>query len=234
VADYKLPVITGTSLTIGDLLRWDGSNWVNYADSVYLTGITGESIGDLSDVDLTDIADGKILKYNSGTSKWECEDETGAGTGTSGLQIGALAATGAATPTQRMAASRFKAYSSGTITSLGVFPYLVTATKHIVLGIYSDNSNYPGSLLGQTDAYAFVATDLRTPIHLALQSPVSLTANTQYWIAFMCEDTKPNLYAVIPALNAGGQYKAIDYSDTFPDPFPAGGGNDYLWSVWGM
>jgi hypothetical protein len=154
--------------------------------------------------------------------------------GTSGLQIGALAATGAAVPTQRMAASRFKAYSSGTITSLGVFPYLVTATKHIVLGIYSDNSNYPGSLLGQTDAYAFVATDLRTPIHLALQSPVSLTANTQYWIAFMCEDTKPNLYAVIPVLNAGGQYKTIAYSDTFPDPFPAGGSNDYLWSVWGM
>lgn len=31
--DYKLPIITGTSLTVGDLLRWDGNNWVNYPNS---------------------------------------------------------------------------------------------------------------------------------------------------------------------------------------------------------
>lgn len=35
MANYKLPIITGTSLSIGDVLRWDGSNWVNYADSNY-------------------------------------------------------------------------------------------------------------------------------------------------------------------------------------------------------
>jgi len=35
MADYKLPIITGTELTAGDLLRWDGSDWVNYAESVY-------------------------------------------------------------------------------------------------------------------------------------------------------------------------------------------------------
>jgi len=35
MTNYKVPVITGTSLTTGDLLRWDGSNWVNYADSNY-------------------------------------------------------------------------------------------------------------------------------------------------------------------------------------------------------
>ncbi len=33
MADYKLPVITGTALTTGDVLRWNGSAWVNYADS---------------------------------------------------------------------------------------------------------------------------------------------------------------------------------------------------------
>lgn len=38
MADYKLPVITGTELAIGDLLRWDGSNWVNYPDSNYAGG----------------------------------------------------------------------------------------------------------------------------------------------------------------------------------------------------
>jgi len=44
-----------------------------------LSNITGESIGSLSNVDLTDLADGKILKYNFTTSKFECEDESGGG-----------------------------------------------------------------------------------------------------------------------------------------------------------
>jgi len=53
-----------------------------------LNDITGESIGDLFDVDLTDIADGKILKYNSTTSKFECEDDTGGGNvSTSGTPV---------------------------------------------------------------------------------------------------------------------------------------------------
>ena len=46
-----------------------------------LNDITGESIGDLSNVDLTNLADNKILKYNTATSKFECEDDTGGGGG---------------------------------------------------------------------------------------------------------------------------------------------------------
>jgi len=49
--DYKVPVITGSELVVGDLLRWDGSNWVNYPDSNYagspiLAGltVTGNSV----------------------------------------------------------------------------------------------------------------------------------------------------------------------------------------------
>jgi len=56
--------------------------WGDHSTEGYLKAITGESIGDLSDVDLTDIADGKILKYNSTTSKFECEDESGGGAST--------------------------------------------------------------------------------------------------------------------------------------------------------
>lgn len=37
MADYKIPIITGTSLSVGDLLRWDGCGWVNYPDSNYHT-----------------------------------------------------------------------------------------------------------------------------------------------------------------------------------------------------
>ena len=34
MADYKVPIVTGTALTTGDLLRWNGSAWVNYAEGV--------------------------------------------------------------------------------------------------------------------------------------------------------------------------------------------------------
>jgi len=42
-----------------------------------LSNIESESIGDLGDVDLTDIDNGKILKYNSTSGKWQCEDDAG-------------------------------------------------------------------------------------------------------------------------------------------------------------
>ncbi|MBA7579870.1 hypothetical protein ES708_21750 [subsurface metagenome] len=47
--------------------------WGDHSGEGYLKVITGESIGNLSDVDLTDIANEKILQYNSTSGKWECE-----------------------------------------------------------------------------------------------------------------------------------------------------------------
>lgn len=76
-----LKVTTGTgalSVVTDNSANWDTAyGWGDHSGEGYLTDITGESIGDLSDVDLTDIANNKIFKYNSGTSKWECEDESG-------------------------------------------------------------------------------------------------------------------------------------------------------------
>ncbi len=43
----------------------------------YLLDISGEQIGDLSDVDLTGIAAGKILKYNADQEKWVIADDLG-------------------------------------------------------------------------------------------------------------------------------------------------------------
>jgi hypothetical protein len=63
----------------------------------YLTGITGESIGDLSDVDLTDIADTKILQYNTATSKWECETAAAGGVG----ELSDLSDVNTSTPTDK-------------------------------------------------------------------------------------------------------------------------------------
>ena len=69
-------------------LMADGESWESRALveadisdlGTYLENIINESIGDLSDVDLTDIANEKILQYNSTSGNWECED-AGAGGG---------------------------------------------------------------------------------------------------------------------------------------------------------
>jgi len=39
MTDYMLPIITGTALTTGDILQWNGSAWVNIGNPT-LTGLT--------------------------------------------------------------------------------------------------------------------------------------------------------------------------------------------------
>ncbi|MDB4526306.1 hypothetical protein N9180_01820, partial [Akkermansiaceae bacterium] len=99
--------VTITSASTGEVLRYDGSEWVDaqlaysdlsgtptlatvattgaYSDlsgtptnvstftndAGYLTDISAENIGDLADVDLTGLADGEILIYNSTSGNWE-------------------------------------------------------------------------------------------------------------------------------------------------------------------
>jgi len=78
--DKYVLVADGDSWESRALVETDISDLGNY-----LTNITGESLGDLSDVDMTDIANLKILKYNSTSGNWECEDETGGGGTFTGL-----------------------------------------------------------------------------------------------------------------------------------------------------
>jgi len=89
---------TTGDITAGNLniSNWDTAyGWGDHSAEGYLKDITGESIGDLSDVDLTDIANGKILKYNSTSGKWECETESGGGA----TQLSDLSDVNTATPT---------------------------------------------------------------------------------------------------------------------------------------
>jgi len=78
--------VTITSASTGEVLRYNGSAWVDATlaysdlsgtptnvstftnDAGYLTGITGESIGDLSDVTITTATNGQVLTYNG--SAW--------------------------------------------------------------------------------------------------------------------------------------------------------------------
>lgn len=60
----------GISLT--DISNWnDAFSWGNHSEYGYLTDIKSEAIGDLLDVDLTNISNNKILKWNETSKKFE-------------------------------------------------------------------------------------------------------------------------------------------------------------------
>ncbi len=62
-----------TSATNGQVLKYNGTNWVNAADS---TGTTINSLDDIGDVTITSVSEGQVLKYNG--SAWiNSTDSTG-------------------------------------------------------------------------------------------------------------------------------------------------------------
>lgn len=69
----------GTYSTITDSsASWDAAyGWGNHAVAGYLTDITGESIGDLTDVSVASPSDGQVLTYNSSLTLWQAQDATG-------------------------------------------------------------------------------------------------------------------------------------------------------------
>ena len=71
-----------SSATSGQVLRYNGSNWVNADES---TG--SSSFADLTDVDLSNLQNGQVAKYNSTTQKWENANESGGGSTVSVTQI---------------------------------------------------------------------------------------------------------------------------------------------------
>jgi len=67
----------GTNLTLtvaGDDITMDVDNDLSNYDNTttaFISNITAEAIGSLSDVDVSAVADGSVLSYNSGTGNWE-------------------------------------------------------------------------------------------------------------------------------------------------------------------
>ena len=55
--------------SIGDIISWDGNNWVSTAAPP--ADISGSSIGDLNDVDVTGVNDGDILVWNDSAGEWQ-------------------------------------------------------------------------------------------------------------------------------------------------------------------
>ena len=62
--------LTSTTPSAGDVLSFDGSNWVSASAA---TGVT--SLSALTDVELTDLQNGQIIKYSSSNASWYNEYE---------------------------------------------------------------------------------------------------------------------------------------------------------------
>lgn len=56
--------VVTASVSVGDALKWDGSNWVNGPVSVIAT------LNDLTDVSISTPDDGQILRYSSASTSW--------------------------------------------------------------------------------------------------------------------------------------------------------------------
>ena len=59
--------IDSGTLTTDQVLRWNGTSWVNGTGA---GGTTINGINDIGDVNITSVADSEFLKYDSSTSKW--------------------------------------------------------------------------------------------------------------------------------------------------------------------
>jgi len=71
---------SGSGPTTGQVLKWAGSSWVPADDTDTQLALSGASVGDLGNVDLTNLADNSILKYDNTAGKFVCELEAGAQT----------------------------------------------------------------------------------------------------------------------------------------------------------
>ena len=81
IALTDLSVSTASASGVGSLAYNNSSGVFTFTPaSPTLAGLSG-SINDLTDVDTTGVANNKILKYNSTTSKFEVADESGGGSG---------------------------------------------------------------------------------------------------------------------------------------------------------
>lgn len=69
--------VTGGNLNVSN---WDTAyGWGNHASAGYLTGITGESIENLSDVNTMTPTDGQVLTWDNANSRWDAADASGGG-----------------------------------------------------------------------------------------------------------------------------------------------------------
>jgi len=80
----------------------------------------------------------------------------------------------------------FIAPVTGDVTEIGIVIATLTTSADCLVGIYSDNSGVPGSLMGYADIEMSASG---TVYQTSISATVSLTAGTQYWYVIGGDDT---------------------------------------------
>ena len=97
-------------------------------------------------------------------------------------------------------AFQYTATASGTATQLQVFLDDGTMASQVQVGLYSDSGGHPGTLLTQGT--------VNTPVNWAWNAvpvpPVSVTANTKYWIAVLSPNGTGKLKLLYQGTGSGG------------------------------
>jgi hypothetical protein len=148
------------------------------------------------------------------------------------VQIQLYSGTGTAAPNPNdINAEPFTPSSPFTVTQLGYnFQASPTPGSAFVLGLYSDSSNYPGSLLGQTSE---ISPSVAGWAFVNLQSSVNVASNTQYWLVI--EENGVGFGGLGYAGSGTGlmRYRSFAYSSSMPGTFPAGasGTTGVFWNL---
>lgn len=106
---------------------------------------------------------------------------------------------------------QFTATATGTMTHFRLY---ANNSGNVKVSIYADSSNSPGTRLGKKDASTAVVTGWN---NIALESSVSITSGTKYWLAALSDDSDATTYVANTGLLT--KYKSVTYSTwTWPDP----------------
>lgn len=136
-----------------DLSLYDNSS------SGFLTGITGESIDSLSDVDNTDKLDGRILKYSSTSGNLEYVDESGGASSLSDLSDVTLSSVADGELLQYNGTdSEFQNINSLSVNSL-IFPNGTDAAPTSAASVYFDTGTDTATIGNGTSALSIFTSD---------------------------------------------------------------------------
>lgn len=121
--------------------------------------------------------------------------------------------------TNQINGEAFTPTSAITLTQLGYnFQSTPTAGSSIVLGVYSDSNNYPGSLMGQT---ATISPSAAGWSFVNLQSNVALSSNTQYWLVLEENGVGIQGFGYAGSGTGSMYFTGISFSSTMPATFPS-------------
>jgi len=149
---------------------------------------------------------------------------TGLTTGDSGLKLGSMTfeSSGSVGESDRIFLAKFKCIKNCTVTQLGLACIYHSGTLNIKLGIYSDNSGTPNTLLGSTSAISIPASTY----YCAVESitAVNLTGGTDYWLAYIFDGGHSyyNTFGTTSSTNFG-LINTNTYASGFPNPYSSAG-----------